>query len=88
MTERARRLTHEGVVKLRHSRGPRLADLAVGTHWKIGAARGVVLGLGQHAGVLVNVRDTEGLRRFHAQEWSGKIRVELEGPGVLQRSGA
>ena len=87
MSERGRWITHEGLVALRQrapERGPRLADLKIGTLWHIGASRGVVVGPGQSGGVLVSFTDNQGDKGIRSAEWSGKVRVEVEGPGVLQ----
>lgn len=91
MSRGPRWITHEGLVALRQrapERGPRLADLKIGSRWKIGTVRGVVLGRGSHGGVVVSVNDTQGSRLIRSSEWSGRVRVEVEGPGVLQGSGA
>ena len=84
-------ITHEGLVALRERNqraGSRLCDLTPGTRWHCGATEGVVLGPGHEGGVLVSVRDCQGGRREASCEWSGRVRVQIKGLGVLQGSGA
>ena len=90
MSHGPRWITHEGLVALRQrapERGPRLADLKIGTLWHIGASHGVVVGKGQAGGVLVSFTDNQGDKGLRGAEWSGLVRVKVEGPGVVQASG-
>ena len=91
MSHGPRWITHEGLVALRQrapERGPRLADLKIGTRWHIGASHGVVVGKGQAGGVLVSFTDNQGGKGLRGAEWSGLVRVEVVGPGVLQEKSA